>query len=231
VAENKMKAGRTKPILMLLMVFGPALFLIFVSLNRCEHKFEQLPIYGSVGAYEFTAVDGSLISNATQKDKVTLFSTIQTSCPQNCAIDLMKYNLMIYQHYRKYQKKMSHIKFVSIVTDEDGHPVDDISDIEYLMYDKIQGYDPSIWTLVKGDPGQVYDIENNGVNLYKERNDSSFATKPFLEMLLIVDKENNLRLVRKGNVEGLIRDFKEHIALLQKQYDKDAYRERKEAGK
>jgi hypothetical protein len=50
-------------------------------------------------------------------------------------------------------------------------------------------------------------------------------------MLLIVDKENNLRLVRKGTIEGLIRDFKEHIALLQKQYDKDAYRERKEAEK
>ena len=228
MAENKLQAGRTKPILLMLLVFGPALFLIIVSLNKCEHKFEQLPVYGDVGSYSFQAADGRIISNETQKGKVTLFSTIQTSCPQNCAIDLVKYNLMIYQHYRKYQKKMSHIKFVSIVTDENGDPGSDFSEIEYLMEDMIEGYDPEIWTLVTGDPAQIYDIENNGVNLYRERNDSAFATKPYLEMLLIVDKENNLRLVRKGNVEGLIRDYKEHIALLQKQYDKEAYRLRKE---
>jgi hypothetical protein len=101
--------------------------------------------------------------------------------------------------------------------------------VEFLMNDIIQGYDPSIWTLVTGDPKQIYDIENNGVNLVTMQSDTAFATKPYLEMLLIVDKENNLRLVRKGNQEGLIRDFKEHIALLQKQYDKAAYKARKEA--
>jgi cytochrome oxidase Cu insertion factor (SCO1/SenC/PrrC family) len=228
VAENKIQAGRTKPILLLLLVFGPALFLIVVSLNKCEHKFEELPSYGDIGTYRFETSDGRVVSNETQKGNVVLFSTIQTSCPRNCAIDFTKFNLLLYQHYRKYQKKMSHIKFVSIVTDEEGNPVDDLSDVEFLMQDKIEAYDPTIWMLVKGDPKQVYDIENNGVNLFLERNDSSFATKPFLQMLLIVDKENQLRLVRRGNEEGLIRDFKEHVALLQKQYDKAAYKERKE---
>lgn len=228
MAENKIQAGRLKPILMILLVFGPALFLIFVSLNKCDHKFEELPVYGNVGEYQFETADGSVITNKTQEGKVMLFSTIQASCPKSCAIDLMKFNLLLYQHYRKYQKRQSHIKFVSIVTDEEGNPVEDLSDVEFLLQDKIEGYDPEIWMIVKGDPKQVYDLESNGVNLYLEKNDSAFATKPFLQMLLIVDKENNLRLVRRGNEEGLIRDFKEHVALLQKQYDKAAYKEKKE---
>jgi cytochrome oxidase Cu insertion factor (SCO1/SenC/PrrC family) len=229
VAEKKSKAGRLKPILMLFLVFGPALLLIFVSFNKCEHKFEQLPIYGKLDNFEFYTSSGDAITPETQLGKVTLYSTIQAGCPQNCAIDLLKYNMMVYQHYRKYQRKMGHIKFVSIVTDQDGNPVDNLEDVEFLMNDIIQGYDPSIWTLVTGDPKQIYDIESNGVNLVTMKSDSSFATKPYLEMLMIVDKENNLRLVRKGNEEGLIRDFKEHIALLQKQYDKDAYKALKEA--
>jgi cytochrome oxidase Cu insertion factor (SCO1/SenC/PrrC family) len=229
VAEKNTKAGRLKPILMIFLVFGPALFLIFVSLNKCEHKFEQLPVYGKLDNFTFYTSSGEKITPETQLGKVTLYSTIQAGCPQNCAIDLLKYNMMVYQHYRKYQKKMGHIKFVSIVTDQEGNPVDDLSEVEFLMNDIIQGYDPSIWTLVTGDPKQIYDIENNGVNLVTMESDTAFATKPYLEMLLIVDKENNLRLVRKGNQEGLIRDFKEHIALLQKQYDKAAYKARKEA--
>jgi len=229
VAIQGSKAGRLKPILMLFLVFGPALLLIFVSLNKCEHKFEQLPVYGKLENFKFVSASGDEITPETQLGKVTLYSTVQSGCPENCAIDLLKYNMMVYQHYRKYQKKMGHIKFVSIVTDQDGNPVDDLSEVEFLMNDIVQGYDPSIWTLVTGDPKQIYDIENNGINLVTMKSDTSFATKPYLEMLLIVDKENNLRLVRKGNQEGLIRDFKEHIALLQKQYDKAAYKARKEA--
>jgi cytochrome oxidase Cu insertion factor (SCO1/SenC/PrrC family) len=229
VAKEKTKAGRLKPILMLLLVFGPALLLIFVSLNKCEHKFEELPVYGKLENFTFYSSSGEKITPETQLGKITLYTTIQAGCPQNCAIDLLKYNMMVYQHYRKYQKKMGHIKFVSIVTDQEGNPVDDLSEVEFLLNDIVQGYDPSIWTLVTGDPKQIYDIESNGVNLVTMQSDTAFATKPYLEMLLIVDKENNLRLVRKGNQEGLIRDFKEHIALLQKQYDKAAYKARKEA--
>ncbi|MFX3743857.1 hypothetical protein ACJBRH_11555, partial [Streptococcus suis] len=73
------------------------------------------------------------------------------------------------------------------------------------MNDMIEGYDSSIWNLVTGDPKQIYDIENNGVNLYSTTSDVSFAGKSYLETMLIVDKQNQLRLVRRGNQEGLIR--------------------------
>ncbi|MGM0477921.1 MAG: SCO family protein [Bacteroidota bacterium] len=222
MAKRDKKAGRTKPLLLLVLVFGPALFLIFIGVNKCEHKFEELPVYGELGDYEFVDANGELVNRETQRGKVTLFTTLQTSCPENCAIDLAKLNLMVYQDYRKNQKNLGHVKFVSIVTDENGKPVEDLESIEYTMNDIIEGYDPEIWKLVTGDPKQIYDIENNDVNLYTLESDTAFAGRPFLETMMIVDKKNQLRLIRRGNAEGQIRDFKQHVALLQKQYDKAA---------
>lgn len=39
--------------------------------------------------------------------------------------------------------------------------------------------------------------------------------------MLLLDKKNHLRMVLSGKTEGMIRRMKEHIALLQKQYDKE----------
>lgn len=224
MADNNTKAGRFKPLLMLVLVFGPALFLILIGVNKCEHKFTTLPVYGEIGNYSFDDVNGGVVSNETQKGKITLFNTIQTSCPEKCAIDLPKFNLMIYQDYRKNQKNLGHVKIVSIITDDKGNPVkpEDLEAIKFTMNDIVEEYDPSIWKLVTGDPKQIYDIESNGVNLYTETTDTAFAGKSFLETMLIVDKQNQLRLIRRGTIEGMIRDFKQHVALLQKQYDKEA---------
>lgn len=222
MAKRDNKAGRTKPLLLLVLVFGPALFLIFIGVNKCEHKFEELPVYGELSDYEFTDARGDKINKKTQQGKITLFTTLQTSCPEDCAIDLAKMNLMIYQDYRKNQKNLGHVKFVSIVTDENGKPVKNLESLEYTMSDLIEGYDPSIWKLVTGDPKQIYDIENNDVNLFELESDTAFADRPFLETMMIVDKKNRLRLIRRGDAEGQIRDFKQHVALLQKQYDKSA---------
>lgn len=225
---KKTKAGLMKPLLMIVLVFGPALFLILISLNTCEHKFTKLPVYGELEDFEFTTVNGGKITPESQLDKITIYTTLQTSCPKECAIDMAKFNLLIYQHYRKYQRKMSHIKFVSIVTDENGNPVDNLEEMNYLLDDLVQGYDPEIWKLVTGDPKQIYDIENNSINIFEQESDEAFAKKPYLETMMIVDKENKLRLIRRGGEEGLIRDLKEHIALLQKQYDKEAFNAKKE---
>lgn len=224
MAKKNNKAGRIKPLLLIVLVFGPALFLIFIALNKCEHKFTTLPVYGDLKNYSFNEADGAVVNNQTQEGKITLFNTLQTTCPENCAIDMAKFNLMIYQDYRKNQRKLGHVKIVSIVTDQNGNPLDkgEIEELRFTMRDIIEGYDPSIWKLVTGDPKQIYDIENNGVNLYTQTTDTAFAGKSFLETMLIVDKQNQLRLIRRGNEEGMIRDFKQHVALLQKQYDKAA---------
>lgn len=214
-----------KPLLMIVLVFGPALFLILISLNKCDHNFTTLPDYGNVGNYSFVLSNGEQLTNKDMEEKVMILNVIQPSCPNNCSINLSYFNLMIYQHYRKYQKKMSHIKFVSLVLDKNGNPVslEKLNEVKFNFQDMYQGYDESIWMLVTGDPKQIYDIESNNVNLYFQEDEEAFGGRPFMETMMIVDKANQLRLIRKGTEEGYIRDFKEHIALLQKQYDKEKY--------
>jgi hypothetical protein len=92
-----------------------------------------------------------------------------------------------------------------------------------MLYDKVVGYDPDIWILAKGDAKKMYDFERNNESLLKE-GDGFFGGQAFQELLLLLDKKNHLRMVLSGKSEGMIRRMKEHIALLQKQYDKEAAR-------
>lgn len=219
--KKKKKGGFWKPLLVIFVVFGPAAFLIMISMGKCEHNFQELPVYAEMPAYEFVGADGKVINNKTQEGKITLFTTLQTSCPQHCAIDIFKFNLQIYQDYRKSQKRYGHVEIISIVTDKDGNSVENLDEILFTMNDMIEGYDSTIWNLATGDPRQIYDIENNGVNLYSTTAEDTYAGKSYLETMLIVDKQNQLRLVRRGNQEGLIRDFKQHVSLLDKQYARE----------
>lgn len=218
-----------KPLLMVVLVFGPALFLIVMSLNKCDHNFTTLPNFGGVGEFTLTLPNGEEITHKDFEDKVLILNIIQPSCPSSCSINLSKYNLMIYQHYRKYQKKMGHIKFVSLVLDKNGEPVslEKLNEVRFNFQDMFQEYDEKIWILATGNPQQIYDIESNNVNLYHQEDEDAFGGRPFMETMMIIDKVNDLRLIRKGTEEGYIRDFKEHIALLQKQYDKEEYESRK----
>ena len=84
---------------------------------------------------------------------------------------------------------------------------------------------PKIWILASGDAKRLYDIERNGKSLL-QTGSKYYGGQAFQEIMLLVDKENHLRMVLKGNAEGMIRKMKEHIALLDKQYDKAAYKEK-----
>lgn len=218
-----MKAGRFKGIMALILLFGPASLLIFISTRGCEHKFKELEIMGNMPAYTFTTADGSSKSYKDFKGNVVLFTTLQASCPDSCSISMWHLDQMIYQHIKKNKKKLGHVKLVSFVTDGLGNPVESLGDMQFVLNDRVQNYDPSIWILAKGDVRQVYDFTRNGESLLK-KGDEFFGGQAFQELLLLVDKKNKLRMVSKGTEEGLIRRMKEHMALLDKQYDKEAYK-------
>jgi hypothetical protein len=55
-----------------------------------------------------------------------------------------------------------------------------------------------------------------------EKGKQYFGGEYFQEILLLIDKNNHLRMALRGNQEGMVRTMKEHLALLQKQYDKEA---------
>jgi hypothetical protein len=53
MANEKKKAGSYKAAFTMLLLFGPALLLIFISTRGCEHKFKKLDDYGRVPNFEF----------------------------------------------------------------------------------------------------------------------------------------------------------------------------------
>jgi cytochrome oxidase Cu insertion factor (SCO1/SenC/PrrC family) len=214
-------AGRLKGIIVLLLLFGPASFLIFISSRGCEHKFVELDDMGKVPNYNFVNGDGVKMNQSSFKDKVVLFTTLQVTCPNKCAVSFWHLDQLIYQHLRKNKKKLGHVKLVSFVTDGKGKPYSNLNEIEYMLKDQVEKYDSSVWILANGDAKSLYNISRNGENLLVKGN-KYFGGEAFQELMLLVDKRNHLRMVLKGNSEGMIRKMKEHIALLDKQYDKEA---------
>ncbi len=216
-------AGRLKGIIVLILLFGPASFLIFISSRGCEHKFVELDDMGKVSNYNFVNADGAQMNQATFKNKVVLFTTLQVTCPNKCAVSFWHLDQLIYQHLRKNKKKLGHVKLVSFVTDSKGNPYSNLNDVEFMLKDQVEKYDSSVWILANGDAKSLYNISRNGENLLMKGN-QYFGGEAFQELMLLVDKRNHLRMVLKGNSEGMIRKMKEHIALLDKQYDKEAFK-------
>jgi hypothetical protein len=114
---------------------------------------------------------------------------------------------------------MKQVRLISFATDGLGKPIKNLAVIEQALRDQVEEYDPNVWILASGDVRKIYDFEHNGERLLKE-GDQYFGGQAFQELMLLLDKKNHLRMVLSGKTEGMIRRMKEHIALLQKQYDK-----------
>jgi cytochrome oxidase Cu insertion factor (SCO1/SenC/PrrC family) len=216
---QKKSAGLKKVIAMLLLI-GPAFLLVFISSRGCQHKFKELEDYGAISNYSFVDAQGKNYSSKDFKDQVVIITTLQPTCPDSCSISFWHIDQLIYQHIRKNKsKKLKQVKIISFVVDAFGNPVDDLSVLQEAMQDQIVEYDPEIWFLAKGEPKTIYDITHNKHSLL-EKGDEYFAGEAFTELMLLIDKKNHLRMVLNGKTEGMIRRMKEHVALLQKQYDK-----------
>lgn len=216
------KKNRVRAILSLLLIFGPAVLLIFIGTRGCDHKFEKLADYGSASEYSFTDVNGKRRTYSEFENSIVLISTIQESCPDTCSISMWHVDQILYQHIRKNKsKKLKQVKLISFVTDGKGNPVKDLNYMSSILKERVEGYDPELWILATGDVKSVYNFTNNGKSLL-EKGKQYFGGEYFQEILLLLDKSNHLRMALRGNQEGMVRTMKEHLALLQKQYDKAA---------
>lgn len=217
---NKNTAGRNKIVAILVLVL-PAFLLVFISTRGCDHKFKELPDYGKAIDYTFEDANGKLYHASDFKGEVILMNTLQTTCPDSCAISMWHLDQLIYQHIRKNKtKKLKKIKLISFITDTEGNAIKDLTKIQKSLEDNIINYDPSIWILAKGNPEEIYDFKHNNQSLLAE-GEKYFGGKAFLELMLLIDKQNHLRMVGRGKTEGEIRRMFQHVALLMKQYDKE----------
>jgi hypothetical protein len=214
----KNSAGKSKIVAVLILLL-PAFLLVFLSMRGCDHKFKELPDYGKIADYSFTDANGIQYTSDSFKGKVVVISTLQKTCPDSCAVSLWHIDQAIYQHIRKNKKKLKQVKIISFVTDGAGLPVEDICSLNDAMKDRVDQYDPTIWMLAKGNARKVFDIQYNNHSLL-EKGDQYFGGEAYLELMLLIDKQNHLRMVDRGKEEGTVRRLYQHIALLQKQYDK-----------
>lgn len=225
------EAGRTKKLLMASLVFGPALILLLISKLQCEHKFTELDYFGEIPAYTAVTYEGDTITNASFSDKVVIYTTIFETCPKECPVSLWDVDQQLFRKILENPGKLRDVKIVSFVYDKDGNPVEDLQNMRSIMENNVLEYDPEKWILASGDGRKLYDIEHNGYNLSTVEDESQFHGKAFYSLLLLADKENQLRMVLKGDSESMVRKFHQYFTLLIKQIDKERIKTMKEEKK
>jgi len=220
--SKKKSAGLKQRLLIALLLFGPAFVLVLIGTSKCTHNFKKLDDFGAATEYSFTDAKGIEHSYKDFNDQVLLVTTLQETCPDNCAVSVWHLDQLVYQKMRKTKVKNS-VRIISFVTDGEGNPVTDLSSVEQMLYDRVENYDPDLWMLASGDAKGLYDFERNDERLLRE-GDEFFGGQAFQELMLLLDRENHLRMVLSGTTEGMIRRMNQHVGLLQKEYDKTAAR-------
>ena len=216
---ERTRAGRIKVVFAFLLLFGPAILLIIMSTRGCEHKFKELDDYGAGIDYKFTDARGKQLSSKDFENNVVLITTLQPTCPDSCAITMWHLKQSIYNTIYKNKKKLGSVRIVSFVTDGNGNDVEDVSQVYEMIQDQVVDYDPDIWYIASGESREVFNFENNDQTLLQE-GEEYFGGQGYQELMLLMDRENHLRMVLPGSTEGMVRRMKECVALLQKQYDK-----------
>ena len=225
--ENKAAVrSKKRSLFALTLVFGPALILIFMATRGCDHRFKTLAVYGLVDTPTFTVYNHKGKQQQTlqdYQDQIVLINTLQTTCPHNCGLAFFPLTQNIYKDLRtNKRKKLKQVRMLSIVVDSLGNPVSEqaLLDIQDMLRSRVEGYDPEIWQLVSADPKIFYNLTNNGQKLIV-KDTKYFGGVSYNELIMLLDKNNHLRMVLNGHTEGMIRKMKEHLALLIKQYDKE----------
>jgi cytochrome oxidase Cu insertion factor (SCO1/SenC/PrrC family) len=216
MAESKSKAGSWRSVFALLLAFGPALVLILIATNQCKHKFKRLDDFGPLPKFEFTTSDGKVLTNESFKNDIVIYTTIQPTCPDSCGITIWHLDQLIFQITRN-KKRLEHLKIVSIVTDYEGNSSDNLKDVEFMLKDRVDGYNPKRWMVVKGDPKQIFNVENNGVNLI-HKSKEFFGGISYQELMILADTKNHIRMIVSGKTEDSMRTMRDYMSLLEREY-------------
>jgi cytochrome oxidase Cu insertion factor (SCO1/SenC/PrrC family) len=230
--NNRAKRSKRRSILALTLVFGPALILIFMATRGCDHRFKKLADYGLVETPTFSVFNHKGKQQLTlndYKNQVVLITTLQTTCPHQCGLAFFPLTQNLYKDLRtNKRKKLKQVRMLSIVVDSLGKSVSEqeLLDIQDMLKSRVEGFDPELWQLINADPKDFYNLANNGQKLIV-KDPKYFGGVSYNELILLLDKQNHLRMVLNGHTEGMIRKMKEHLALLMKQYDKERAKKQK----
>lgn len=222
MTEAKKKPGFFKRSQIIIILALPALVIIFsFMINRsCVHKFVQLDVLGEIPQFTATTIEGKTVTNASFKGETIIYTTLQMSCPKDCGINFWFMYQHLFKYIRSHRFENPDVKIVSIVEGRNGELAthQDLADMEAILRDNVQDYDPQFWMVISGDPTKLYDIIKKGKSLKDVDGEEFVNGKAYNSTLLLADKDNQLRMMMRGDKEGTVRTMGQHLQLLLKEY-------------
>lgn len=202
---DKKKPGFRKWIILTLVLFGPGILLIILS--KGKQQIQPLPVMAAMNDFVLESQDGEILTLESLKGKITVVTTIQPTCPDTCGIQLNQASELIYEAIFNNREKHKDVQVISIATDTEGNPVKEYDEINFALKKYVRNFDPTIWKVCTGEPSDFYDVKINGNILFNQISKTSMGDKLYLNSLVLIDKEGNVRSVRLANGEAQVRDF------------------------
>lgn len=151
-----------------------------------EHKSagaEELVTVGEVPPFAFTDQNNKEITNDDYKGKVYLVEFFFTTCPTICPV--MNKNMVKIQEAFRDNPKFG-IASITI------NPENDTPEVLKAYAEKYGAEHPN-WHFLTGDQDEIYQLANNGFNLYAGVNPEVNGGFEHSGMFALVDEEGNIR--------------------------------------
>lgn len=219
----------------LLIFLGPGAMIYYIS-KTFENHFIRLPYIGTtyekdstgnivdstlftLGDISLTTFDGKPVTRDSLEGKIIVLSTLQNTCPTlgECGMGIYHFNTLIFEKMVDNQKNYHNVKVISILTDENGLPVEQPS--SYLV-DNMAEYDKNMWWMTTGDPTPFYSFDYYGdkfLNYPSDPTHGEIGTKAFINSLVLFDDQGHVRGVSGAKSDSDIRNFFDLLKLLKKE--------------
>jgi protein SCO1/2 len=138
----------------------------------------------TVPEFSFTDQNGKTITNENYKGKVYVVEFFFTTCPTICP--KMNYNLIQVQNYfEDYQDDFGVASFTI-------NPANDTVEVLKAYADKYGVNNPN-WHLMTGDRDEIYELANQGFNIYVGQNDEVEGGFEHSGNFALIDKNGFIR--------------------------------------
>ncbi len=173
-------------------------FGFYVIDKAAKSRIDNIGFIGQVPSFSLTNIDGSIITEKTLNDKISIISFIFTQCEGACPI--MSENMATLQERFS---KSDDIQFLSITTDPDFDTLDVLNQYS-SNYSKNDN-----WFFLRGDILDVINLSEQGFFLSAALLPAGHSTR-----FVLVDKELNIRKYYEGTVESNIFELQSDIVTL-----------------
>ena len=173
-------------------------FGFYVIDKAAKSRIDNIGFIGQVPSFSLTNIDGSIITEKTLNNKISIISFIFTQCEGACPI--MSENMATLQERFS---KSDDIQFLSITTDPDFDTLDILNQYS-SNYSKNDN-----WFFLRGDILDVINLSEKGFFLSAALLPAGHSTR-----FVLVDKELNIRKYYEGTVESNIFELQSDIVTL-----------------